>query len=153
MKLFVAIILSFVIPWIIGIYYFNKKKDIIVLTAPFSCSLAFTLNTIGLDLGLFYPTISSKTFIHTVGIFGNIGIIPFESCIFLYLTEHTRIKKYILNIVLSFVSTITDLLFIRFKFLVYDNGWNLYWSFLMFFISFYIVNFYYIEVKKLFHII
>lgn len=148
MKLFVVIILSFVIPWIIGICQFSRAKYIIVLAVPFSSSLAFTLNTIGLDLSFFYPTVSSETIMHTVGILGNIGIVPLESCIFIYLTEHTNVKKYILNILLSLVSTIIDLLFIRFKLLAYDNGWNMYWTFIMFFISFYIVYFYYIGVKK-----
>ncbi|HEY5584530.1 MAG TPA: CBO0543 family protein [Ruminiclostridium sp.] len=149
MRLFIIIFSCFILPWTVGIIFFFKDKKIFTTIAPFAAILAFILNTIGIDLGLFYPLPVEYLKANTVSIFADIGILSVLSCMFIYLVAHTKIKPIILNIVITVIATSIDWIFIATKFLEYDKGWNYLFSILMYFISFGIINLYYLWLKKL----
>lgn len=148
MKLYNIIFFSFIFPWFIGIFLYFKDKQIILTIAPFSCTVGFILNTIGIDLGYFYPLTSGNTYLHTVTIFPNIGLLSVETCFFIYAIRHTRINLTILNLLVSAISTLIDMIFIFAKLLEYNKGWNIPLSFLVYFVTFIVIYFYYLWIKK-----
>ncbi len=150
MKLFLSIILGFIAPWILGVYLYRRARLIIAIIVPFASALGFSLNTIGMDLGYFYPTVTTHTFMHSITILANLGLLAIESCLFIFLIERIRISTFLLNILVSLVSSLIDVLFIVLKLLAYNPPWNIYWTFIFYFICFYIINFYYLWVMKLF---
>ena len=149
MRSFIIIISSFLLPWAVGIIFFLKDKRIFAIIAPFSVMLAYTFNTIGIDLGFFYPLPVEYFKTHTLSIFPNLGLLPVISCIFIYLTAYTKFKPIILNIIISGIFTLIDMIFIWTKFLEYAKGWNYIYTILMYFITFNFVSLYYSWLKKL----
>ena len=149
MKLYIIIFSSFVLPWAVGIVFFLKDKKIFVTIAPFSIMLAYIFNTIGIDLGLFYPMPVKYLEAHTLAIFPNVGLLTVLSCIFIYLVAHIKIKPIILNIIITVIATSIDSIFIAAGFLEYNRGWNYLHSIVMYFISFSIIYLYYLWLKKL----
>jgi hypothetical protein len=149
LRLLIVILSTFLLPWAVGLIFFFKDKKIFVTIAPFAAVLAYVLNTIGIDLGLFYPLPVEYLKTHTVTIFPNIGWYPVKSCMFIYLVVHTKIKPIVLNIIITGIGTLTDLIFISTKFLGYGKEWNYMISILMFLISFSIIYLYYLWLKKL----
>jgi hypothetical protein len=148
-KLYSIIILCFILPWIIGIFLYFKDKGMMVTIAPFSCSIGFILNTIGIDLGYFYPMQIGNMKPHTIAIFANIGLLTVEACIFIYLIAHTKIRVVILNLILSVIASLLDMIFIYANILVYTKGWNLQFSLLTYFLTFFVIYLYYLWIKNL----
>ena len=149
MRLFIIIFSSFLLPWAVGILFYLKDKKIFITITPFAAMVAFTLNTIGIDLGLFYPNYVEYLKTHTVAIFPNIGLLPVLSCMFIYLVRHTKINPSILNILITSISTLLDWIFIWTKFLEYDKGWNYLMSILVYSITFSGIYLYYLWLEKL----
>lgn len=149
MKLYIVIFFSFILPWFIGILLYSMDKQIIVTIAPFACTLGFILNTIGMDLGYFYPLQIGKIKPHTVAIFPNTGLLAIESCLLIFMIHHTKYKTIILNLLMTIVSTLIDMIFIYFNFLEYKKGWNIPLTSLAYIIAFYVIYFYYLWMKKM----
>ena len=148
-KLYIVILFSFILPWFIGIFLYFKDKQIIVTIAPFACMLGFILNTIGIDLGYFYPPQLGNIKPHTIAILPNIGLLAIISCAFIFAVCHTKIKPFILNLLFTVIATPIDMILIYYKFLEYNKGWNILLTSLAYIISFYIIYFYYLWIKKL----
>lgn len=148
MRLLIIIIASFLLPWTVGIVFIRDKK-IVTIIAPFSSMVAYVLNTIGIDLGLFYPLPVEHLKTHTVSIFANIGILPVLSCLFIYFVTRTKIKPIVLNIAISIISTLIDSIFISAKYLEYAHGWDFLHSLLFYNISFCMIYLYYLWLKKI----
>lgn len=144
MRLFILFVTTFLLPWAIGVVFFLKDIKVFVTIAPIAAVLAYILNTIGIDLGLFYPLPVEFLKAHTVSILPNIGWYSVDSCMFIYLVVHTKMKPIILNIIITGIGTLTDFIFISTNFLAYGKGWNYIISMLMFFISFNIIYLYYL---------
>jgi hypothetical protein len=148
-KLYIIIVFCFIIPWFIGIFLYFKDKQLIVTIAPFACAIGFILNTIGIDLGCFYPLQIGNIKPHTLAIFPNVGLLTIESCIFIFMVHHSRIKLLILNLVLTTIASVIDSIFLYTNILVYKKGWNIPFTLLTYFLTFYIIYFYYLRIKKL----
>lgn len=149
MRLFVIISLSFILPWILGIVLYFKDKRMVVTIVPFACMLGYVLNTVGIDCGFFYALPISGIKPHTIAIFPNTGLLPIESCLFIYAVRHTKFKLALLEIVISAISSLADVISIAARFLVYNKGWTIPWTMLMYLISFYVIYLYYLWLKKL----
>lgn len=148
-KLYIIIIFCLIVPWFIGAFLYFKDKQLIVIIAPLACSLSFILNTIGIDLGYFYPPQLGNIKPHTIAIFPNIGLITIQSCIFIFMIRHTKIKVVIINLLITIIATLIDMIFLYTNILVYRKGWTIPASIVMYFLSFYIIYFYYLWIKKL----
>jgi hypothetical protein len=148
MKLFITILLGFIIPCIIGILIYLNDKKVVVFIAPMSCAVAFILNTLGIALGYFNPTIYNINPYLITGI-TNIGLFSIEPCIAIFALRHTKIKPIYLITLITVFATIIDLILLSTNLLVYKKGWNIMWSMFWFFFSFYIIYLYYLLLKKL----
>lgn len=149
MKIFILVASSFVIPWIIGILIYLRDHKTILTIAPFSSMLSFILNIPGVDYGLFYPAQILNIKPQTLSILANFGSLCILPCMFIYSVRHLRIKPVYLVVIYSAIGTVFDLLLIALRILIYDNGWNIFFSFITFLISLYIVYLYYLWLKKL----
>ncbi len=149
MRSYLGILGSFLLPWTIGIIFFLKDKKIFATIVPFATMLAYILNTIGIDFGFFYPLSAEYFKPHMLAILANTGLLPVLSSIFIYTIVHTKIKPIISNIIITVIATSIDFIFIAFKLLEYEKGWNYMCSMIAYFISFSIIYFYYLWLKKL----
>ena len=149
MRLFAVILLSFILPWTLGIILYVKDKRMVVTIVPLACMLGYVLNTVGIDYGFFYPLPMDGIKPHTVAIFPNTGLLPIESCLFIYAVRHTKLKLVLLDIGISAISGLIDVIFIAVRFLAYNKGWNIPWTMLIYLISFYVIYLYYLWLKKL----
>lgn len=148
MKLLITLIIGFLIPFTIGIFIYLKDFRVIMLIAPIACAVAFILNTLGIVLGYFSPTVDNINPYLITGI-TNVGLFSLEPCILIFAVRHSKIKPIYLLLLITIFSLLIDLALLSTNFLIYENGWNIIYSFIMFLISFLIVYLYYLLLKKL----
>lgn len=152
MEIYIVIMMSFIVPWIIGYNIYKKDKGIILLIAPFSATLSFVLNTPGLDYGYFYPTSINNIKIHTLSIIANAGIFCIIGCLFIFTIRHwnTKLKpkSLFVNIFYTVIGILIDLGLISAGFLNYGNNWGAIHSIAAFIFAFYIIYFYYLSLRK-----
>lgn len=48
-KIFVNIIIGFIIPWIFGIWLYKRNPKVVLLIAPIGIAIAFLINEWGID--------------------------------------------------------------------------------------------------------
>ena len=147
MKLFITILIGFILPWIIGAVLYFKDSRVIAVISPISCAIAFILNTLGIILGYFSPQVDNINQ-YLISCITNIGLFSIEPCILIFAIRHTRIKPLYLIILATVFASIIDLILLSAALLVYQKGWNIIWSIIGFFISFYIIYLYYLLLKK-----
>jgi hypothetical protein len=148
MKLFITILFGFIIPWIIGIIINFKDNKVITCIAPFSCAIAFILNDLGITLGYFHPSVYNYN-PYLLSQITNIGLFTIESCILIFVKRNTRIKTMYLLVLTTIFASIIDLILFSTNMLIFGKGWNIMWSVILYFITFYIIYLYYLLLKKL----
>lgn len=148
MKLFIVILLGFIVPWIIGIYLYTKDKKTVAVIAPFSSMLAFVLNEFGIQFGLFQPlpVYELKSF---SALFVNAGMFAIEPCIYIYFLRQTKFRPVILNIIISIFATFIEYLLVSAGYIMYSEYWNIIYTYLSFFAAFMIVYLYYLLLVKI----
>lgn len=140
------IMLYFVFPWVIVIFFLKINFKIILLLSPFSSVVANLLNTwtIAYDFAEVSPFPVETNYASLPMI---VGIIPALSSVMIQL-----ISKYgsffILIILFSIGTTLLEGTGLFFGFIKYYNDWNIGWTFLEYFIGFASVYGYYQLLKK-----
>ncbi|EKD94251.1 MAG: hypothetical protein ACD_26C00150G0003 [uncultured bacterium] len=147
MEIYIGILLTFILPWCLGIILYFKDKKIIATIVPFASMLGYTFNTIGLEGG-FFSSLSSMP-PHIAFILGNIGLLSIESCVLIYSIRHTKIKPFFWLFIITIIATLIDVIFIHIGILTYRNGWNIPCTILGYFISFNIIYLYYLWLRKI----
>lgn len=139
-------ILFFGIPLMFGIFLFYKDSRIFLTIFTFSCMLAFTANTFGIYKGYWNIYPYNKSYFSYIPL--NIGLYPIFGTCFIYLIHRTKINKFVLLLSFSFISTVFKWIMLYFGRVAYGNGWNLYYSFISFFVIYYLGYLFYLALKK-----
>lgn len=143
-----TMIVFFVLPWIIGIFHLHRRdKRIIPLIGPLASTIAFFINELWFyfHFGEVYPFSHPKT----INFFPfNTGFYPIVSS---YVIFFSRKSKYPYLVVFSGVVciTFTEYLFLLSGNLRYENGWNIFWTFVTYTFSFIAGYWFYLYLKKI----
>ena len=79
-------IIGFVIPWILGFYLYQRNPKVIILIAPISSVIAFTINDWGFNYNFwdFTPILHEQSY---AALSFNLGVFPILFCSYIYYIE------------------------------------------------------------------
>ena len=143
----INIILGFIIPWIFGIWLFNRDKKIVLIIMPFTSIVAHTVNSFGFTLKFWML----KPFeLHTFSALPfDLGLFALLGCAFIYIVKNKKVNPYILIFIFALLITIMEYIGVSLGYVKYGNGWNIIYTYFSYLIPFAIVYWYYLGLKKL----
>ena len=126
----INIMLGFIIPWALGLIILKKNIKIIIIFAPFASMVAFMLNDLGTSLGFWdlEPIINEDESASALPL--NLGIFPVIACLMIYLLLHSNINRIILIISTGIFITTLEAISKAVGYCHYNNGWNIFYTFL-----------------------
>lgn len=145
--MFFNILIAFVIPWVFGLILFHKNRKLILVIAPVSAVVAYSLNEIGFHLRLWrISPISVNDDLTSMTV--NLGFFPVLACFLIYCIQKTSLKLYTLVLIFSVVNSIFEYICHMLNMVIYGNGWNIVWTFLSYIAAYLLVYWYYHEIRK-----
>lgn len=145
--MFLNVLLAFCVPWIFGLKLYKKDKKSILLLGPFGAVIAFTFDIIG-----------QAKFWRTKPIFKNklvsatpchLGVYPVSAGYLCHYLLKNKINSYLLILLFSLFMTFFEKFFVKINRVRFKNGWNIYWSFISYVLSYALGLVYYKQLKKM----
>ncbi|EAZ87045.1 CBO0543 family protein [Lysinibacillus sp. FSL M8-0216] len=120
--------LVFLIPWTICLMHLYKKDKILLfLVAPFFSVVAYLMNALGFyfDFWEVLPFPQQKSF---AALPFDVGIYPVLSCYCIYFIKKVN-KPFLVLLLMTLLTTFLEGIFVFFDRVIYQNGWNIYFTF------------------------
>jgi hypothetical protein len=139
------VIVAFIIPFIFIIILYFKDKKILLTIAPCQSAIAYTINSIGFNFGLWdlYP-FGQKGIVHVPF---DIGIYPALSAWMIYFINCKKVTPSKAILIFAILTTGFEGYGILLGRVVYGHGWNIGWTFISYLVP-YIINYrYYLSLK------
>ncbi|CEH31855.1 hypothetical protein AM501_07915 [Aneurinibacillus migulanus] len=142
------IFLGFVIPWIFGIWLYNKDKKTVLLIAPLGTMLAYTINLFGFYFGFwnFKPVLKIKLLSSFPF---DVGLYPVLSSYLIYFIQKEDIRPYASILIFSLATTLFEYVMLVFGKVSYGQNWNTFWTFWSYVLPYFVIYRYYIALKRL----
>ena len=141
-------LIVFIIPWFIAlIHLYRKDRLILPLVAPFGSAIAFVINDFGHLFGFWKLTFVSHWEIIAALPF-DIGLYPILSCYMIYFIRKKG-HPYIMILIMTAFTTLSETVFVIFGRVVYGNGWNNFWTFISYLIPYILVYGYFLYLRKI----
>lgn len=142
------IVLGFIIPWIFGVILYFKDKKIVLIIAPFSSILAYTVNEFCFHLN-FWRLAPLNINDDYTSLSVNLGLYSILGCYLIYYISRKHINSYLMILIFTIVTTILEYLGILFNLVSYGNGWNIGWTFLSYLIPYLLIYWYYLKLREI----
>lgn len=139
-------ILFFVIPWIFGIFIYYKDIPIFLTTFTFSCMLSYTVNTLGSYMGFWNIYPYNQSYFSYIPL--NLGLYPILGTFFAYLLHNKKLNPFIVLVAFAIISTLFKYIMLVNGRVIFGNGWNILYTFILFVILYYIGYLFYLTLKK-----
>lgn len=140
-------ILFLVIPWIIALLHLNPKdKKLIPLMGPIASTFTFFINDLWFyfDFGEVYPFSEQKT---VPALPFNLGLYPVLGCYLIFFIRKSQ-RPYFTIFLISLCVTMAEYMFLSNGGVTYRNGWNILWTWIAYFASFFFGYCFYLYLKK-----
>lgn len=126
------VITGFIIPWILAIFLF-KDRRFLILVALVGCVIAFVMNELGFFANMWklYPW--NLEYISTIPF--NLGFFALYPHYFIMAIEKYHVKPIIAIAVMSALVTVAEFCGFLIGRVIYDNGWNLIFTYLSYFFA------------------
>lgn len=141
----INILFGFIIPWIFGFFLYKKDKKLILVLGPYISTFSIIINEFGFyfDLWKIKPfveqTIASLPF--------DLGLIVVIKCYLLYFIRKSY-NPFLVIIIFSTLITVIEFTFVISGRLIFDNGWNIVWTFFSYLIPNIILYYIYLYLLK-----
>ena len=140
--MFLNILIAFVLPWFIAFRHLSKKDSLlIVLVAPFSSVLAYLINTIAYYFG-FWEVAPFPEQKNLASLPSELGIFPILACYLVFFIRKFK-RTYIVVIIMTVFTTCLEQIFVLFGWIIYENGWNIFYTFFSYLLPYFVVYWYY----------
>ncbi|WP_034327354.1 hypothetical protein [Alkaliphilus transvaalensis] len=137
---------GFIIPWIAGIYLAKKNPLILLVVAPLGSAIAHIFNRLGLSLGFWRVQPFEYSAFSTLPM--DIGVYSILASFLVYVIIENQEKTHYFIFSFSLITTIMEYAWLVLNFVVYDNYWNIFHTFLSYLLAYYLVYGYYLLLKK-----
>lgn len=120
--------LVFLIPWVICLMHLYKKEKILLFFSGSIFSVvAYLMNALGFyfDFWEVLPFPEQKSF---ASLPFDVGIYPVLSCYCIYFIKKTN-KPFLVLFLMTLLTTFLEGIFVFFERVIYQNGWNIYFTF------------------------
>jgi hypothetical protein len=136
------VVAAFIIPWIIAIYLIRKNVNILLLIWPVGSVLAFTVDILGVHLDFWhvFPFHDTEPF---SALPMYLGLYPILACYMIYVYHTGRLNAFLSVIGFTSFITLMEYVALRVGYVVYGNGWAIYYTFLSYLVPLFLVYLYY----------
>ncbi|WP_229717804.1 hypothetical protein [Thalassobacillus devorans] len=136
-----------IIPWTIAILLCRRVPYLFLTVAPFMSLVSITCNQIGMALGFWtlYPQ-TDLLIINSVNI--DFGYNPAAGLIFTYMIYFKKWRRWMVYSGFILLLNGLEIVALLLNKVVYDNGWNIFFTFLAYVIGLFVLDFYYYCLKK-----
>ena len=141
-------IIVFTVPWIIGIIHLHPKdRKLIPLIAPFTSVIAFLINELWIyfDFGEVHPFDEQETL---PGLPFNIGLYPIVGAYLILFTSKST-HPYVLIFLWALCITFLENVLVKTEHVVYEEGWNILWTYFAYLAAFVLIYWFYLYLRKL----
>ncbi|RNB84631.1 hypothetical protein EDM56_21235 [Brevibacillus fluminis] len=140
------IFFAFVIPWIFGIWLYNKNDRIVLTIAPAFSVIATIIDHWGISNGFWQilPIFNDKSL---SSLPYDIGLFPILACLLVYLI-HLNKHAFFWIIVISITATSLEVINLLLGKVIYGNGWNIIFTYVSYLIPNFLVFLYYRFLKS-----
>ncbi|MGI8313874.1 CBO0543 family protein [Halobacillus mangrovi] len=145
--MWINVLCGLLIPTVIIGYLFKKKPPLITLLYPIGVATGF----VGSDWGFGFFWAVSPVFDHNPSLSAfpyKIGYFPLLACLFGYIKVKEIVKIPLLIFLFTIITTLLELLAVWSGKILYSNGWNIFWTFVIYLVGFIGVSFYIKVLKK-----
>ncbi|NOU63609.1 hypothetical protein GC096_06170 [Paenibacillus sp. LMG 31461] len=134
-RIFINILIGFVIPWLFGVAWFKKAPTIAILIFPVSAIISSLINAIGYHVQFwdFTPKIEDDETISALPF--DIGLYPLASCIGIYWIDFKKKHPLVVLILISITLTCLEYITYLTGKVEYGHGWTIGWTFVSYFIA------------------
>ena len=140
-------LIGFVIAWIYGVYLYLTNPRVVLLIVPFSSVVACAINDWGFNYNFwdFTPILNEQSY---SAISFNLGAFAIMPTGFIHIIQKRKDHhfKYFLGLVL--LMTAIELGFVISGKVIYNNGWNIFWTFVSYLFSNSLIYGYYRLLKR-----
>ena len=141
------IILAFIIPWIFVVWLFFINPKIILIIFSFTSVVSHTINAIGINMNFWaVKPFELKAF---SALPFDLGYFPLLGCFLVYIISKTKRNPYSTIFIFVFLITCIEFLGVLSEFIIYGNGWNIFYTYFSYLIAYTLVYWYYLWLKKL----
>jgi len=140
------IVIGFIIPWIFGVTLYFKDRKTVLIIAPFSSILGYTVNEFCFHLN-FWRLVPVNINDDLTSMSVNLGLYPILGCYLIYYISKKHVNPYLIIFIFTIVTTILEYLGVLFDLVSYGNGWNIGFTFLSYLIPYLLIYWYYLHVK------
>ncbi|MGG2074760.1 CBO0543 family protein [Lysinibacillus irui] len=146
--MFFNFLIAFVLPWLIAsMHLFKKDSLLIVLIAPFSSVLAYFINTMAYYFG-FWEVAPFPEQKNLASLPSELGIYPVLACYLVFLIRKFK-RTYMVVVIMTVITTCLEQIFVLFGWIIYENGWNIVYTFFSYLLPYLVVYCYYRYLTKL----
>lgn len=117
--MFFHIIIGFILPWILGIYLFNKHRRLFIIFYPIGTATSFLINKIGFS---YFWKMDNDLY----SISYDLGLYPIACCLFIYSIHLKKMSTLNTFLIFTLGTNFLELLIVLLSKLEYRNGWNIY---------------------------
>ncbi len=130
------IIIGFILPWILGIYFLKKHIMLSIIFYPIGAATSFLINKIGFS---YFWKMDNDLY----SISYDLGLYPITCCLFVYNIHLKKMSTLTTFLIFTLGTNFLELLIVLLGKLDYRNGWNIYWSAVSYLLAYLIVFGYY----------
>jgi hypothetical protein len=143
----INIVIGFVIPLILGTILYKKNSRVIIFIAPISSVVSFIINEIGYssEFWEFTPIFKENETLSALPF--DVGLFPFLACLMVYIIITKRIKPFYIICFFTMVTTLLEFVFFLIGKVIYQRGWNIFFTFLSYALAYFICYYYFILIK------
>lgn len=140
------IIGGFIIPWLLGLFLYKRQVKLIILISPIASTVAFFINAWGFNF--YWKLDPSFTNMSLSAMPYELGYYPFLAILFIITIRDKKLKILTALLVFAISSTLFEFISVVMRRVIYRNEWNIYWTFLSYVLSYFIVFIYYQLLRK-----
>lgn len=142
------VIIAFVIPVIIGGWILRRNLNILLAFYPLGVAASSCVNNVGFNF--FWNILPNTNNQSYAALPMDLGLYPMSGCLMMYAILEKGIKPWQAILASSFILTVLEWVAHKMGRVIYFNDWNIYWTFLSYFLPFVLAYGYSLVFRKMF---
>ncbi|WP_410768730.1 hypothetical protein [Fontibacillus sp. BL9] len=139
--MFHNIIWGFILPWFMVSPLTLKQPKLFIVISPISALISIYINTVGyyFDYWHFKPIIKEYEALSAMPL--DVGLYAILGTIFIYsiVKKPFGIHPIVIHLLYSVLTTLMEFATLKFDLVIYDNGWNIGWTFISYYVAYLLV--------------
>lgn len=144
--LLLNIAFGLVTPWVLGLWLLKRDKKIVLIIMPFTSMVSYTVNLLGFTFN-FWLLKPFELYAFSALPF-DLGLFPLLGCALIYIIKNKKINQYFLIFTFALLTTGLEFAGLFIGYVIYRNGWNIFYTYISYLIPFAIVYWYYVNLKR-----